>query len=203
MTKKVITLSPNQTIKDAFECFSNNKISGAPVVEQGKLVGIISESDLVKKVGDLTSILKEGIKEAEEKLEIKIKEIMTKEVKFLGPEDTVWKAIKLMNKHDINRLPVMEKERLVGLVSRADLVSAISKELAQVKLRVAEGVEIKTDVDRLLALVNERGEIDLETASKELKIPSVRIEGWARILDEHGLLELKYSGLGKSVLVKK
>lgn len=202
MTKNVITLTPDQTVKDALNCFSTNQISGAPITKKGKLVGIVSESDLIKKAGDLATVLKKGIEESKEKLEIKLEKVMTKKVKTLSPDNTVWKSIKLMNKHNINRIPVVEGKKLVGIISRADLVSALSRKLAHAKLRLAEGTEIKTDVDKLLSLVNKKKKIKIETVSKELGIPSARIEEWSRLLDEHGLLKLEYS-LGKPVLISK
>jgi CBS domain-containing protein len=86
-----------------------NQISGAPVAgKNGKIVGVVSEADIVSKKGK------------------DVKAIMTKQVISVFEDDSVEKIAQLMTTHRIKRLPVMRGDKIVGIVSRADIVSAIA-----------------------------------------------------------------------------
>lgn len=146
MTKKVFTLTPEVSLIEAAKLLAKNKVSGAPVVKDGKLVGIISTSDILKaiekkikvkesKVPDihlLAIILLFSIKDAlqytkhlEKIVKIKVKDVMSKDVYSISPNDTILKAAEIMEKYDINRLPVVEKGKLVGIIARADIIRAL------------------------------------------------------------------------------
>ena len=109
MTRDVITVSPTMKIKDLAMTLIKNQLSGAPVAgKDGKIVGIVSEADIVAKKGK------------------DVRAIMSKKVISIG-EDTAVEAIaQLMTTHAIKRLPVMNGAKIVGIVSRADIVSAIA-----------------------------------------------------------------------------
>jgi len=147
MNKNVIFFTPEDTIFKVAKVLCENNISGAPVVENEKVVGIISVSDIVKfikiklKVGkvheipslsllflDLIETGKDYIqlkKEIKRMSEIKIKKIMSKKVVSISPDATIFDAANLMDKHDVNRLPVIENGKLVGIVARADIIKAL------------------------------------------------------------------------------
>ena len=109
MTLKVITASPTTPVKNLAKILLQNRISGAPVVDKsGKILGIVSEADLLTKKG----------KEA--------RSIMSPKVIEVGEETPVEEIASLMTHHNIKRLPVMRGEKLVGIVSRADIVRAIA-----------------------------------------------------------------------------
>jgi CBS domain-containing protein len=77
--------------------------------------------DLVKTGKDFVE-LKKDIKKIEN---VKIKNIMSKKVVSIHPEASIFDAAELMDKHDVNRLPVIENGKLVGIVARADIIKAI------------------------------------------------------------------------------
>jgi CBS domain-containing protein len=109
MTTDVITVSPNTTIKNLAMTLIKNQISGAPVsAKNGKIVGVVSEADIVAKKGK------------------DVKAIMSKKIISVSEETPVEEIARLMTTHGIKRLPVMRKEAVVGIVSRADIVSAIA-----------------------------------------------------------------------------
>jgi CBS domain-containing protein len=109
MTKDVITVSPAMTVKNLAMTLIKNQISGAPVAgKNGKIVGIVSEADIVGKKGK------------------DVKAIMSKKVISVSEDTPVEKIAQLMTTHKIKRLPVMRGEDVVGVVSRADIVSAIA-----------------------------------------------------------------------------
>jgi CBS domain-containing protein len=144
--KKPIVVNPNDDIMDVIRLFRENKISGAPVVEDGRLVGIISESDIVKTITthneaidlilpsplDLielplkTTLKIEEFKEDIEKaLKTKVKDVMTKNVITISPDKTINDAAKLMIENNIKRLPVVENGKLIGIITRGDLIEAL------------------------------------------------------------------------------
>jgi CBS domain-containing protein len=109
MTRDVITVSSTLTVKQLAMMLIKNQISGAPVANKnGKIVGVVSEADIVSKKGK------------------DVKAIMTKQVITVAENDPVEKIAQLMTSHRIKRLPVMRGDKLVGIVSRADIVSAIA-----------------------------------------------------------------------------
>ena len=109
MTREIITVSPNMSVRQVAMTLIKNQISGAPVAgKNGKIVGVVSEADIVGKKGK------------------DVKTIMSKKVISVIEETTVEKVAQLMMTHRIKRLPVMRGDKVVGIVSRADIVSAIA-----------------------------------------------------------------------------
>ena len=110
MTRDIITVSPNMTIKNLATTLIKNQISGAPVAgKNGKIVGVVSEADIVAKKGK------------------DVKAIMSKKIISVGEETTVEEIAQLMTTHRIKRVPVMRDNAVVGIISRADIVSAIAR----------------------------------------------------------------------------
>jgi CBS domain-containing protein len=109
MTRDVITVSPTATVKNLAMTLIKNQISGAPVAgRDGKIIGVVSEADIVAKKGK------------------DVKTIMSKKIISVTEETAVEEIAKLMTTHRIKRLPVMRGSSVVGIVSRADIVSAIA-----------------------------------------------------------------------------
>ncbi|MEM7821510.1 MAG: CBS domain-containing protein [Candidatus Aenigmatarchaeota archaeon] len=146
MNKEVIFFTPNDSIFEVARIFSERGISGAPVVERNKVIGIVSESDIVRfmctRIGKsfskiptlstlLFSVIIENIevkKELEKISKINVKDVMSRDVISISPEKSIFDAASLMEKKDVNRLPVIEDGRLVGIVTRADLIRALISE---------------------------------------------------------------------------
>lgn len=147
MNKDVITCKPDDTLSHLAKLFGENHISGMPVVEKGKVVGVVSETDLLKlfKVPEfsgelwlpspleiieipLRSLVKfEEFKKSLEDLKLKpVREIMTEPVRSISPESSLEDASSMMVKYKINRLPVIENGRLVGIVARGDIIKGLS-----------------------------------------------------------------------------
>jgi CBS domain-containing protein len=110
MTRDIITVAPTMTVKNLAMTLIKNQISGAPVSSKdGKIVGIVSEADIVAKKGK------------------DVRAIMSKKIISVTEETTVEEIAQLMTTHKIKRLPVMKGDKVVGIVSRADIVSAIAR----------------------------------------------------------------------------
>ncbi len=109
MTRDIITVTPTMTVKNLAMTLIKDQISGAPVsATNGKIVGIVSETDIVAKKGR------------------DVKAIMSKKIISVNEETPVEAIAQLMTTHGIKRLPVMRGDKVVGIVSRADIVSAIA-----------------------------------------------------------------------------
>ena len=143
MTTAVITVKPETTVRELADILAKNKISGVPVVdEQGRVLGMVSEADIILQDADLhfpyyiqfleSVIYLQSVHKFEERFRkqigSKVSEIMTEEVVSVTPEQTVREVATLMADRNVNRLPVTEKGRLVGIVTRGDIVRAIAQQ---------------------------------------------------------------------------
>jgi len=138
MVKKPITVKHNATLEQAAKVLVKNNISGAPVVNKsGKLVGIISEKDLFKAIyPNLKDIIqhvslwldrKRVRHNIEKKKDILIDKIMSREVITVKPDTPILKVGSIMLVKRIHRIPVVDKGKLVGIVSRRDIFRKMLK----------------------------------------------------------------------------
>lgn len=138
MRKKPVTIKSGATLEQAANILIKNNIGGAPVVTpSGKLVGIISEKDLFKAIyPNLQDIIKHVSlwidrkrvqHRIDEKKEIPVNKIMTREVVTVQPNTPILKVGSLMLVNRIHRLPVVSKGRLVGVVGRGDIFRQMLK----------------------------------------------------------------------------
>jgi len=116
--EKVITVSPKNTVQDVLYLIQKTGHLGYPVVENGKIIGIITLSDI------------NSIPE-EDRTKLKVEEVMSKKPIVISPDDNLEDALKLLIKNDIGRLPVVENGKLVGIITRSDIMRAHAKELAR------------------------------------------------------------------------
>lgn len=119
MTTDVITTTSNVDVVNAFEELMEHKISAMPVVDDGKLVGIITATDLGHNL-----ILDKY------ELGTDVKSIMIKDVVTVSPENTISEAIETMkanalDSNILNQLPVVENGKLVGIISDGDIIKLI------------------------------------------------------------------------------
>ena len=113
MTRKVCTIHQEASAQEAAQLLDQMRISGLPVVdEDGKIIGIITEADIISKVD------REGLRVAD---------IMSHEVIFVGEETSVSEIAMLLSDRKIKRVPVVNDGKLVGIVSRADIVRAVAQ----------------------------------------------------------------------------
>lgn len=136
MTNLVLTLRRGDAIADAAKRLSSNRVSGAPVVEDGRVVGVVSDRDLLRAyIGrgcwspamayPLLFLLLRAT--PPESAAASVGEVMTEKVVTVGPDDTVGRAAALLARHGVRRLPVVGDDGyLVGIVARADLVRCMA-----------------------------------------------------------------------------
>jgi len=114
----LITIAPDATVFDALKLMAEKNIGALPVMDGEKLLGILSERDYARKV----------ILEGKSSKETLVKEIMTEKVLFVKPETTNEECIALMSEKYLRHLPVIESDRVIGIISIGDVVKAIISE---------------------------------------------------------------------------
>jgi CBS domain-containing protein len=144
MTRPVITVTPKTTIVEAANTMLQRHVSGLPVVDAaGKLIGIISEGDFIRrseigtqrKRGRFLKFIMGPGKEATDFVHEhgrRIAEIMTPEPLTIGEDSDLEEIVKLMEKNNVKRLPVMRGDKLVGIVSRSNLLQAVASLARQI-----------------------------------------------------------------------
>jgi CBS domain-containing protein len=113
MTTKVVTVKPSTSIEDAARLLVRRKISGVPVVDEKdktKVVGILTEADLLAAPSGAKTVA----------------EVMKKRVVSVSPDTPVDEIAEILVKKKIKRVPVIDAGKLVGIVSRIDVLRAIS-----------------------------------------------------------------------------
>ena len=131
------TLGPDETVETAIKLFAETGISGTPVVDDGKLIGIITEGDLIFRDADVRApgfldILggiiplgswEEYRHEALKSAGVTVDEVMTREVIMIPPDATLAEASTLMADKRVKILPVTEGETLRGVITRMDILT--------------------------------------------------------------------------------
>jgi CBS domain-containing protein len=158
MTRPVITVAPETTIVDAANLMLQRHVSGLPVVDaSGKLVGIVSEGDFIRRseIGTqrkrgrwLRFILGPGKSAADFVHEHgrRIDEVMTKQPLTITEDTALAEIIALMEKNNVKRLPVIRGDKVVGIVSRANLLQAVASLARQVPDPTADDDHIRNRV---------------------------------------------------------
>jgi len=118
MTRRVVAAKSNATCNSLAQKMLSGFFSGMPVTDdQGNVIGVVTEFDILK-------VLRSG----EDGLQVVAQDVMTKEPICLEADHTIDEAIELMTKHNIIRIPVVRNGKLVGIVSRSDILRAYVRE---------------------------------------------------------------------------
>jgi len=139
MTRDVTTVAPATSLRDAAGLLATKGISGLPVVSAtGEVVGVLSEADIVVKAGGevARNRLLGWLLESDFGLEDKIKaatvgDAMSAPPVTISPKRPVHEAARLMVAENVNRLPVVDKGKLTGIITRADIVRAFTRSDAE------------------------------------------------------------------------
>ena len=121
MVKEVATLDVNDELSLANDIMRLGRIRHLPVVDGSRLVGLVSERDLFRS--SLAHALGYGGSASRNLMKaLRIKDIMVREVATISPEAKLFDAVKLMIEKKIGCLPVVEDDRLVGLITETDIL---------------------------------------------------------------------------------
>jgi CBS-domain-containing membrane protein len=138
MTRRVMSVGPDDSVVRAVRMMLQNHISGLPVVEPtGELVGIVTEGDFLRRTEIDTQhhgprwiefLLGPG-RLATDYVRAsgrKVSEVMTRDLKTISADTPLEEVVSLMERHHVKRLPVVENGKLIGIVSRANLLHALA-----------------------------------------------------------------------------
>lgn len=138
MVTDVVTVGPDLSVRAAASTLVQNRISAVPVVDSGgQLIGILSEGDLIRRAEAHTDRRRSGWLEVFTSADTlaaefvkaharKVSDVMTRYVITAKPETSLREIANLLEKHRVKRLPIVENGRIVGIVSRADLLRAVA-----------------------------------------------------------------------------
>lgn len=146
MTKDVVVIKFNETIREATQKFAKHNISGSPVVDENdQIIGILSESDILaalkthykelKMVYPTMTLIGVSFIELSKQKELfaafkevgdtPISDVMQKNVYSTTPDEPVETVIKMMNENNINRIPVVDNKKLKGIITRGDIIKGL------------------------------------------------------------------------------
>ncbi len=145
MSQKIITISPDKRVGQALKLMQKHQIRHVPVIEHDRMVGWITSRDLREVL--LASMLEE----------IKVGDVMVQAPISVTPDTEVEEAARLIHEHKIGGMPVMEGDKLVGVITMTDLISAFITMLGLLK-----------SSSRLDLLLPNRSE-DLDAAARLIK----------------------------------
>jgi CBS domain-containing protein len=158
MTRSVITVTPQTTIVDAANLMLERHVSGLPVVDtNGKLVGIVSEGDFIRRseIGTgrkrgrwLRFILGPGKSASDFVHEHgrKVSEVMTKSPLTITEDTALADIVEMMERNNVKRLPVVRDDKVVGIVSRANLLQAVASLAREVPDPTADDDRIRNRI---------------------------------------------------------
>jgi CBS domain-containing protein len=118
MTGSPVTVEPSASLVEAARAMANEDIGPLPVVQGDRLVGIVTDRDLVVR----------GIAEERDPTSTTVGDIASSDLVTVTPDTDLHDALELMARNQVRRLPVVENDRLVGIVAQADVARALDEE---------------------------------------------------------------------------
>jgi CBS-domain-containing membrane protein len=161
MTRRLITIDPDSSVADAAKSMLENRISGLPVIDaQGRLVGLISEGDLLHRaemgtdqrqrrswwlnlISGPTGAADDYVKSHSRR----VGDVMTQSVVSVSSDASLNDIVRVLERHRIKRVPVLDNGQLVGIVSRANLLQALASGAAEVQAPSDDDITLR---DRVL-----------------------------------------------------
>ncbi len=147
MVREVVACSPDDPISKAARLLREKQVSGIPVVEEGQVVGMVTETDLLRVLEPddrsrsfwlpsplevIEAPLRGLIDLAQMRKnieELKVRDVMVSPVYTISPEDTLAEASHRLVKHQVNRLPVLDSEgKVVGIIAREDIIRGLARD---------------------------------------------------------------------------
>ena len=186
MTHCVITTTPESTIEEVARAMIQHRISGVPVViTGGTVVGIVTEGDLLrcaefcageshKRWFELFIARGRPRQDHERSHAFHVREVMTGKVVCVSPDTPLAEAVALMESRLIKRLPVLRDGRLVGIVSRADLLRALTELLSKISTAAVSDSDIRK---RLLAEIAKQSWAARITINARVEDGTVELRG--------------------------
>lgn len=194
MGRPVVSVTPETTVADVARLMLDYRISGLPVLDRsGALAGIVSEGDLLRRAETGTtrqrprwleffSMPGRLARDYARAHACKVADVMTETVVTIGPDAPLDEIVRLMERRRLKRLPVIEDGRLVGIVTRADLMHAFVESLPPPRPTVVPDAEIRDRIKDEIAKQPwaRRVSIEVHVARGEVELRGTVTEKRAR-----------------------
>jgi CBS domain-containing protein len=196
MTRSVISVGPDAPLREIAALLGERRISGVPVVDdQGALLGVVSEADFLVEVQGGSGVRASALARlfgrtgeaelGERHFARSARELMTTPVMTIAPNALIADAAALMTRERVNRLPVVEDGRLVGIVTRADLVRSYVRSDEQLADAIRDDVLLRTlwlDPEQFEVAVKDgiatiRGRVDRRSSAEMIARTAVLVPG--------------------------
>jgi CBS domain-containing protein len=199
MTKDVVTVSPETTLKEVASVLDERRISGVPVCDEaGQLLGIVSESDILWKElrtlpeprGLIDRLLDSAYGDDKRATAKTAREAMTSPAVTISPDVSVARAAQFMLEYMVNRLPVVSDGRLVGILTRSDVVRAFRRSDGELECEIEILLrELWVDRDRLTIVVTNgevvvAGEVENRSSATSIERHLARLPGVVSVRNE-------------------
>ena len=191
MTHNVISVQPDENITHAIRLMLQRGISGLVVVDKtGDLVGLVTEGDFLRRVETGTQKQRSRFLQflvgpghlADEYVRLsgrKVADVMSSPVHTLTELSSLSEAVELMERHHIKRLPVVRGRKVVGILSRANMLHALASVVHEVKAPLNDDVEIRRQI--LAELANQKWSLP---SLINVVVRSGKVDLWGTITDE-------------------
>ncbi|WP_233887091.1 CBS domain-containing protein [Paraburkholderia flagellata] len=215
MTTHVVSVRPDASVFEAAILLTSHHVSGMPVVDEtGAIVGILSEGDLLHRVetgtgkpqrswlGEFLHSTRRLASEYLKENAVKVGDIMTSNVIYVTPQAELSEIADLLERHHIKRVPVLEQGKLVGIVSRANLIRALASAAQPDAAALASDAGIQRDVLHALegrrwamaaenvvvkeGIVHLWGTVNSEEERKAILVSAERVTGVKGVEDHLG-----------------
>ena len=212
MTHYVVTIAPDASLQEAIGRMVAHHVSGMPVIGPGGvLAGIVTEGDLVRRSETGTApprrrwleLLEGAGSRAEEYARLHgrtVRDVMSTDVFTVSPDAPLAEVVRLMEENGVRRIPVVDRDHVVGIVSRADLMSALARVLAEapkpahgdesIRRRVVDAMKRESwcpsrsvQVDVNDGVVEFRGTIFDARERRALRVLAENVDGVKRVED--------------------
>jgi len=197
MTADVVSVEPDTPVRDIAQLLYTRRISGVPVVEQGRLIGIVSEGDLIghaAAIGEqrrswwLSAFMDDSLsaRDYAKTHGRTARDVMTSNVVTVEETTTLAEIAKTLERHRIKRVPVVRNDTLVGIVTRGNLLQG----LATLEVKPPTSVDDRTIREQLIAEL--RGQAWAHLLADDIVVENgiVRLSGIVQSEDERRALRI-------------
>lgn len=191
MTSDVITIDAQNSLESLIHILAERNISGMPVIENDKLVGVVGKGSVLKMTGvdDLNKITDDMLDSLRK---VRVRDVMENPATIFY-KDNIKRAAGLMAKFNTDRLIAVDADKkMVGIITKTDLVKGVSQIVVRKRL--------ETTIDEVLDTIKKKGSITIDEIAERFKVDKAVVEEWARILEEHKLIVVNYPVIGKPYL---
>ncbi|MBU5688074.1 MAG: CBS domain-containing protein [Candidatus Aenigmarchaeota archaeon] len=198
MSTNLKVVEVGQNLREVLELLGDFEITGVPVKQGNKVVGVISDTDIMRVMREKNLIdTKKDFIDLEGLENIKVEQVMSSPPITINQNERITDASDLMIKHKIDRLIVVDdNNKTVGIITREDVVKGLTAEFFLKAVKKSEGNVINSNVDLLLSILRKKGSVGINTLAKEMRMNVKDLEDLVRILENKGIVEVVYPLIG-------